>query len=110
VAVAVVMAGDGALTVVLRTLRSRLIPVQAFGSTLAVTIILVLLPFPLAGALIAVVPTAEIPHLLLACAALQGVALSGCFAGLRRHRTACELSLTQVPAPRREPVQPADAR
>ncbi|MET7571254.1 MFS transporter [Streptomyces sp. NPDC005492] len=110
VAVAMVMAGDGALTVVLRTLRSRLIPVQAFGSTLAVTIILVLLPFPLAGVLIAVVPTAEIPHLLLACAALQGLALSACFAGLRRHRTACELSLKQVPAPRRKPVQPADAR
>ena len=48
-AVAVVMAGDGALTVILRTLRSRLIPTQAFGSTLAVTIILVLLPLPLAG-------------------------------------------------------------
>lgn len=110
VAVAVVMAGDGALTVVLRTLRSRLIPARAFGSTLAVTIILVLLPFPLAGALIAVVPTTEIPHLLLACAALQGVALSACFAGLRRHRTACEPAHAQVPAPRREPVQPTDAR
>lgn len=83
---------------------------RAFGSTLAVTIILVLLPFPLAGALIAVVPTAEIPHLLLACAALQGVALNACFAGLRRHRTACEPPHAQVPAPRREPVQPADAR
>ncbi|MFJ2158146.1 MFS transporter [Streptomyces sp. NPDC087856] len=110
VAVAVVMAGDGALTVVLRTLRSRLIPVTAFGSTLAVTIIVVLLPFPLAGALIAVVATAEIPHLLLACAALQGVALSACFAGLQRHRTACELPRAQVPTPREEPVQPADVR
>jgi hypothetical protein len=109
-AVAVVMAGDGALTVVLRTLRSRHIPVQAFGSTLAVTIILVLLPFPLAGALIAVIPTAEIPHLLLACTALQGVALSACFAGLRQHRTACELPHAQVPALHNEPTQPADAR
>ncbi|MGW3067638.1 MFS transporter [Streptomyces sp. NPDC001130] len=108
VAVAVVMAGEGAMTVVLRTLRSRLIPVQAFGSTLAVTLILVLLPFPLAGALIAIAPTAEIPHLLLACAALQGLALSACFAGLRRNRTACELP-PQVPALHKEPARPADA-
>ncbi|MCX5340269.1 MFS transporter [Streptomyces atratus] len=108
-AVAVVMAGEGAMTVVLRTLRSRLIPVQAFGSTLAVTIILVLLPLPLAGALIAIIPTAEIPRLLLGCAALQGLALSACFAGLRRHRTACELPHAEVPALHKEPVQPADA-
>lgn len=109
VAVAVVMAGEGAITVVLRTLRSRLIPAQAFGSTLAVTIILLLLPFPLAGALITIVPTAEIPHLLLACAALQGLALSACFAGLRRRRTACELPLPQAPALHKEPAEPATA-
>ncbi|WP_416484239.1 MFS transporter [Streptomyces sp. CL12] len=85
-AVAVVMSGEGALTVVLRTLRSRLIPAEAFGSTLAVTIILVLLPLPLAGALIAAVPAAQLPHLLLACTVLQGAALSACFVALRRHR------------------------
>ncbi|MFI6948210.1 MFS transporter [Streptomyces sp. NPDC050422] len=109
VAVAVVMAGEGAMTVVLRTLRSRLIPVQAFGSTLAVTIVLVLLPLPLAGALIAIVPPDGIPHLLLACAALQGLALSACFAGLRRHRTACEPPHSQVPVLHRELTQPGDA-
>lgn len=108
-AVAVVMAGDSALTVVLRTLRSRLIPAQGFGSTLAVTIILVLLPLPLAGALIAAVPAAELPHLLLACAVLQGLALGGCFGGLRRHRAACERSHPQVPALQKELAQPADA-
>ncbi|MFJ4868567.1 hypothetical protein [Streptomyces sp. NPDC088757] len=89
VTVGVVMASEGAMTVVLRTLRARLIPAQAYGSTLAVTIILVLLPLPLAGALIALVPPAGIPHLLLACAAVQGLALSACFAGLRRHQAAC---------------------
>ncbi|AEN10799.1 MULTISPECIES: MFS transporter [unclassified Streptomyces] len=89
VTVAVVMASEGAMTVVLRTLRARLIPAQAYGSTLAVTIILVLLPLPLAGALIALVPPAGIPHLLLACAAVQGLALSACFAGLRRHQAEC---------------------
>ncbi|MFE4826762.1 MFS transporter [Streptomyces sp. NPDC056672] len=86
VVVAVLMAADGVLTVVLRTLRSRLIPARAFGSTLAVTIILLLLPFPTAGILVAAVPAASLPHLLLACAVVQGVVLSACFAGLRRHR------------------------
>ncbi|WP_371777822.1 MFS transporter [Streptomyces sp. NBC_01438] len=109
VAVAAVMAGEGAMTVVLRTLRSRLIPAQAFGSTLAVTIILVLLPLPLAGVLIALVPPADIPHLRLACAALQGLALTACFAGLRRHRSACDLSEPQVPALHKEPAPAPDA-
>ncbi|MEU9200393.1 MFS transporter [Streptomyces sp. DT224] len=109
-AVALVMAGEGAMTVVLRTLRSRLIPVQAFGSTLAVTIILVLLPLPLAGALIAIVPTAGISRLLLACAALQGLALTACFAGLRRHRTACEPDRPQGPELHQQVPQPAPAR
>ncbi|MER5613945.1 MFS transporter [Streptomyces sp. NPDC002215] len=109
VAVAVVMAGEGVMTVVLRTLRSRLIPVRAFGSTLAVTIILVLLPLPLAGALVAVVPVAAISHVLLACAVLQGLALGACFAGLRRHRTACELPRPRVPLLHQEPVQSGDA-
>ncbi|NED80721.1 MFS transporter, partial [Streptomyces sp. SID11233] len=91
IAVAAVMAGEGAMTVVLRTLRAHAIPAPAFGSTLAVTIILVLLPLPLAGALIALVPADSIPLLLLACAILQGAALAVCFAGLRRHRSAYDL-------------------
>lgn len=110
-AVAVLMAAEGALTVVLRTLRARLIPATAFGSTLAVTIILVLLlPLPLAGALVAAVPAAGLPHLLLACALLQGVVLAACFHGLRRHRAACEPPPERVLAAHRsEAVQPVDA-
>lgn len=109
--VAVLMAADGALTVVLRTLRARLIPAPAFSSTLAVTIILLLLPFPLAGALVAVVPANSLPHLLLGCAALQGLVLAACFSGLRRHRTDCEPPPPQSPAAHQhsEPVQRADA-
>jgi hypothetical protein len=93
-AVAVVMAGEGALTVVLRTLRSRLIPRRAFGSTLAVTIILVLLPLPLAGALIALVPTAELSHLLLACGLVQGLVLGGCLVRLHGR-----MPIATVPVP-----------
>ncbi|WP_329612525.1 MFS transporter [Streptomyces brevispora] len=109
VSVSVVMAGEGVMTVVLRTVRSRLIPVHAFGSTLAVTIILVLLPLPLAGALVAIVPVAAISHVLLACAVLQGLALGTCFAGLRRYRTVCEPPSPQVPVLHEEPVHSADA-
>lgn len=109
-AVAVLMAAEGALTVVLRTLRARLIPPTAFGSTLAVTIILVLLPLPFAGALVAAVPATGLPHLLLACALLQGLVLAACFAGLRRHRTACEAPPPHVLAAHRtDAVQPVDA-
>lgn len=109
-AVAVLMAAEGALTVVLRTLRSRLIPAAAFGSTLAVVIILVLLPLPVAGALVAAVPAPGLPHLLLACAVLQGGVLTACFAGLRRHRAACEPPPERVLVVHRsEQVQPVDA-
>lgn len=89
------------MTVVLRTLRTRLIPQRGFGSTLAVTIIVILVPLPLAGALISVVPPAALAHLLLACAVLQGLALFACFSGLRRHRAAC--------VPTSPPVRPAEA-
>ncbi|CAL9657966.1 hypothetical protein SUDANB105_06881 [Streptomyces sp. enrichment culture] len=43
---AVPMAGEGGLTVVLRTLRVHLIPSKVFGSTLSLTILLFLLHFP----------------------------------------------------------------
>jgi hypothetical protein len=82
---AVFLAAEGALTVVLRTLRARLIPPAAFASTLAVTIIVVLLPLPLAGALVAAVPATALPRLLLAGAAVQGLVLGTCFLALRRH-------------------------
>ncbi|MFD8963426.1 MFS transporter [Streptomyces sp. NPDC059568] len=112
VVVAVLMAADGVLTVVLRTLRGRLIPARAFGSTLAVTIILLLLPFPAAGILVAAVPAAGLPHLLLACAVVQGMVLGACFAGLRRHRAEGNPALSPVrgsgPAPAR--TAPADTQ
>jgi hypothetical protein len=99
VAVAVLMAAEGALTVVLRTLRSRLIPPAAFGSTLAVTIILVLLPLPIAGALVAVVRAAELPHLLLACGLMQGLVLGSCLSQLRSR-----MPPAKVPAPQAVPA------
>ncbi len=84
VLIAVLMAGEGGMTVVLRTLRSHLIPEPVFGATLAVTILVMLLPFPLAGILVALTPAAAIGHVLTACAVLQAAGLTAAFWRLRR--------------------------
>ncbi|MEI5100937.1 MFS transporter [Streptomyces sp. PmtG] len=84
VLIAVLMAGEGGMTVVLRTLRSHLIPQQAFGATLSLTILLLLLPFPLAGVLVATVPPAQLGHVITACALLQALGLTVTFLRLRR--------------------------
>ncbi|MEV1040449.1 MFS transporter [Streptomyces sp. NPDC050204] len=111
VTIGVMMAGEGALTVVLRTLRARLIPPSVFGSTLSVTIVLIVLPMPIAGALVAVLPVTSLPTVLLACAVVQGIALALAFRGLRRHRASYTLPSTpDTPlAPLPLPA-PADAR
>ncbi|MGW4441962.1 MFS transporter [Streptomyces sp. NPDC004682] len=83
VLVAVLMAADGGMTVVLRTLRSRLIPPETFGSTLSVTILILLLPFPAAGVLTALTPPDALGHVLAACAVLQALGLSLTFVRLR---------------------------
>ncbi|MEU9426520.1 MFS transporter [Streptomyces sp. NPDC048342] len=83
VLVAVLMAADGGMTVVLRTLRSRLIPPEQFGSTLSATILILLLPFPVAGVLTALTPPDALGHVITACAALQALGLFCAFARLR---------------------------
>ncbi|MEU8522372.1 MFS transporter [Streptomyces sp. NPDC048577] len=102
---AVLMAGEGGMTVVLRTLRSHLIPEPVFGATLAVTILVMLLPFPLAGILVALTPAAVLGHVLTACACLQAVGLTAAFWRLRREpamrvrRTAHTAPPTGAPQP-----------
>lgn len=81
---AVLMAGEGGMTVVLRTLRSHLIPERVFGATLSITILIMLAPFPLAGILVAVTPAAALGHVLTGCAALQAIGLLSAFWRLRR--------------------------
>ncbi|MFJ2627692.1 MFS transporter [Streptomyces sp. NPDC087532] len=82
--VALLMAAEGVMAVVLRTMRAQLIPPHAFGSTLAVTVLLVLAPMPAAGLLVAAVPISLLPALLAGCALMQAAALAWCFTGLRR--------------------------
>ncbi|AJT62491.1 hypothetical protein T261_0802 [Streptomyces lydicus] len=81
--IAVLMAGEGGMTVVLRTLRSHLIPTNVFGATLSLTILLLLLPFPVAGVLVAAVPPALLGPVITGCAALQALGLFVAFARLR---------------------------
>ncbi|MFJ8676781.1 MFS transporter [Streptomyces sp. NPDC093589] len=98
VTIGVLMAGEGALTVVLRTLRARLIPASAFGSALSVTIVLVVIPMPVAGALVAALPAPALPTLLLSCAVLQGLAMTAAFRGLWRHRSSYATPASQPTA------------
>jgi len=85
--VAVLMAGEGGLTVVLRTLRSHLIPREVFASTLSLTILLLLAPFPAAGLLVAALPPDRIGHAITAAALLQALGLFAAFTRLRTLRT-----------------------
>ncbi|MGX1851163.1 MFS transporter [Streptomyces sp. NPDC055299] len=81
--IATLMAGEGGLTVVLRTMRSHLIPRDVFGSTLAVTILVLLLPFPAAGLLVAAVPSSQLGEAIAAAALLQALGLATAFSRLR---------------------------
>lgn len=81
--IAVLMAGEGGLTVVLRTLRSHLIPADVFGSTLSLTILLLLLPFPAAGLLVAALPPSQLGHAVTVAALLQAAGLATAFIRLR---------------------------
>ncbi|MCQ9130044.1 MFS transporter [Streptomyces hilarionis] len=82
--VALFMAGDGGLTVVLRTVRSVVIPSTALGATLSLTMLILLLPFPAAGILVALIPAAHLGRAVLGCAVVQAVALAVTFIRLRR--------------------------
>ncbi|MFB6887172.1 MFS transporter [Streptomyces noursei] len=86
VTISVLMVGEGALTLVLRTLRARLVPARGYGSALSATIVVLVLPVPVAGVLATALPAPALPALLLACAVLQGVAVSAALPGLWRHR------------------------
>jgi hypothetical protein len=87
VLIAIFMAGDGGLTVVLRTVRSLIIPTTALGATLSLTMLLLLLPFPAAGVLVALTPPAHLGKVILACALVQAAALITTFIRVRNEPT-----------------------
>ncbi|MGW1194485.1 MFS transporter [Streptomyces sp. NPDC002536] len=81
--IALLMAGEGGMTVVLRTLRSALIPPDVFGATLGLSILLLLLPFPLAGVVVALTPVGALSGVITVCALLQALGLALTFSRLR---------------------------
>ncbi len=87
VLIAMFMAGDGGLTVVLRTVRSLIIPPTALGATLSLTMLLLLLPFPAAGILVALTPPPHLGNVILACGLVQAAALGTIFIRLRNEPT-----------------------
>ncbi|MEE1736439.1 MFS transporter [Streptomyces sp. BE147] len=105
--VALLMAAEGVMAVVLRTMRAQLIPPHTFGSTLAVTVLLVLAPMPAAGLLVAAAPAPLLPTLLAGCALLQAAALTWCFTGLRRSPAACPPRAASLPDDAPQPLRPA---
>ncbi|MFE8940957.1 MFS transporter [Streptomyces sp. NPDC007872] len=82
---ALLMAAQGVLGVVLRTIRARLIPAHVFAPTLSLTVLLTVAPMPAAGLLVAAVPAPLLPVLTVCCALVQTTALAWCFTSLRRH-------------------------
>lgn len=71
VCVAVFLAMDGVYAVYIRTARARIVPMEHFGVTVGVIVLFSLIPFPLVGGLIAVIPQAVLPFLICICAVVS---------------------------------------
>jgi hypothetical protein len=69
--VAVFLAMDGVYAVYIRTARARIVPMEHFGVTVGVIVLFSLIPFPLVGGLIAVIPPVALPFLICICAAIS---------------------------------------
>jgi MFS family permease len=85
-AMALLAAAEGIALVALRTVRARLLPQNVFGSAVAVMVLLLLIPMPVSGVLLALVPEPHLPLLLLAAALTQAGVTATAARGLRRHR------------------------
>lgn len=87
--------------------RARLIPAAVFGGTLSVTIVLIVIPMPVAGALVAALPADRLPALLLTCSAAQALAMALALRGLWRYRASYTASHT--PAQQTAATKPSPA-
>jgi MFS family permease len=67
---ALFLAMDGAYAVYIRTARARLVPLEEFGVTVGAIVLLSMVPFPLVGLLVAVMPFSLAPVCLAVCASL----------------------------------------
>lgn len=64
ICVGIFLAMDGVYAIYIRTARARLVPLENFGVTVGVIVLFSLLPFPIAGALIAIIPPSAVSTLL----------------------------------------------
>lgn len=71
---ALFLAMDGAYAVYIRTARARIVPLEEFGVTIGAIVLLSMIPFPLVGLLVAVMPFSVAPLCLAGCAFLCAVA------------------------------------
>ena len=67
ISVALFIAMDGVYAVYIRTARAKIVPIESFGVTVGVIVLLSLIPFPLAGLLVALIPHTALPIALGVC-------------------------------------------
>ncbi|MET9778429.1 MFS transporter [Streptomyces sp. NPDC006367] len=75
VAATAIVAGECAANVVLRTMRTLVIPGHALGATVSVLWVIGLLPYPLAGLVVAVVPLTVLPAVFAVCGITMGLVI-----------------------------------
>ncbi|GAB3576273.1 MFS transporter [Amycolatopsis endophytica] len=63
----VFLGAEGAFACFLRIARARVIPVAEFGVTVSAVVLLVQVPYPIAGVLLAATPLGNVPLLMAAC-------------------------------------------
>jgi Major Facilitator Superfamily len=86
VAVAAMSAAEQGVVVLIGTARNRLIPAESYASTLSLGSLMMLVPFPVTGLLIAAGGGTHLPDLLLGCGALTVLTAAVSLGGLRHYR------------------------
>ncbi|MCO6007735.1 MFS transporter [Actinoallomurus purpureus] len=82
------LASEGAFACFLRIARARVIPVEDFGVTVSAVVLLVAIPYPIAGVLVAATPLRDVPVLLTVCSIACLAITVFSFSRLRRHSLA----------------------
>jgi hypothetical protein len=70
ICVALFIAMDGVYAVYIRTARAKIVPLEQFGVTIGVIVLLSIIPFPLAGLLVAVIMPSALSMVLVGCTVL----------------------------------------
>lgn len=79
------LGAEGAFACFLRTARAQVIPIADFGVTVSAVVLVIAVPFPLAGVLLAATPVRDVPALLVLCAIGCLAITLFSFSRLRKH-------------------------